>query len=163
MSWTDARNERLKDLWPDAKTSATNIAEILNREFPEEQQVSRSAVLGRASRLNLQKRREVGRAEAVANGGSAAPRARTSSRPTMDFKRRRSANVVQLPPFPFRGDPTPAEPEPRHVTLLELNADTCRWPIGDPHSRDFYFCGAVPEIDRAYCPFHCRIAYQPRG
>src|SRR5262249_24303286 len=26
-------------------------------------------------------------------------------------------------------------------TILELNEQTCRWPVGDPGSTDFFFCG----------------------
>ena len=49
------------------------------------------------------------------------------------------------------------EPEPELIeniipigqrrTLLELNEDTCRWPIGDPASSEFFFCGGKP-LDR---------------
>ncbi len=41
-------------------------------------------------------------------------------------------------------EPTPVEnviPIGQRRTLLELNEQTCRWPIGDPATQEFYFCG----------------------
>jgi GcrA cell cycle regulator len=46
-------------------------------------------------------------------------------------------------------------------TLLELNEDTCRWPIGDPASPEFFFCGGKPLTGVPYCGHHSRVAYQP--
>ena len=46
-------------------------------------------------------------------------------------------------------------------TLLELNEDTCRWPIGDPGTADFFFCGGQALTVLPYCAYHARIAYQP--
>jgi GcrA cell cycle regulator len=46
-------------------------------------------------------------------------------------------------------------------TLLELTEETCRWPIGDPATQDFYFCGGKTVTGVPYCGYHCRIAYQP--
>jgi GcrA cell cycle regulator len=64
-----------------------------------------------------------------------------------------------------------AEPEPELVdnviplsqrcTILELNESTCHWPVGDPGTADFYFCGGKAVTGQPYCAFHCRIAYQP--
>ena len=59
--------------------------------------------------------------------------------------------------------PTSIEPEPepelieniipigQRRTLLELNEDTCRWPIGDPGSPEFFFCGGKPVTGLPYC------------
>ena len=46
-------------------------------------------------------------------------------------------------------------------TLLELNEDTCRWPIGDPATPEFFFCGGKPLTGLPYCGYHSRVAYQP--
>jgi len=51
-----------------------------------------------------------------------------------------------------------------HATLatLALTSRTCRWPIGDPASPDFRYCGALPRRDGApYCDLHWKIAYRP--
>ena len=36
----------------------------------------------------------------------------------------------------------------------------CRWPIGDPGTEDFFFCGTAPKPGQSYCEYHCRVAYQ---
>jgi GcrA cell cycle regulator len=46
-------------------------------------------------------------------------------------------------------------------TILELNEQTCRWPVGDPGSGDFFFCGGNALASLPYCAYHSRIAYQP--
>jgi GcrA cell cycle regulator len=46
-------------------------------------------------------------------------------------------------------------------TLVELNEATCRWPVGDPSSSEFYFCGGKALQSLPYCAHHSRIAYQP--
>jgi GcrA cell cycle regulator len=46
-------------------------------------------------------------------------------------------------------------------TLLDLDSHTCRWPVGDPGSCDFFFCGAPPRSGRPYCAEHCARAYVP--
>src|SRR5206468_2292985 len=45
--------------------------------------------------------------------------------------------------------------------LLELNEETCRWPIGDPGNTDFFFCGGQSIAGLPYCAYHSRVAYQP--
>ena len=59
---------------------------------------------------------------------------------------------------------------PRHqrCLLFELSEDHCRWPVGDPRSSRFFFCGAQPVRNRPYCAAHCARAYRdarapPRG
>jgi GcrA cell cycle regulator len=46
-------------------------------------------------------------------------------------------------------------------SFLELSCRTCRWPVGDPGSRDFFFCGAEPVQGKPYCAAHCLRAYRP--
>jgi len=46
-------------------------------------------------------------------------------------------------------------------SFLELNCRTCRWPVGDPGSCDFFFCGAEPVQGKPYCAAHCLRAYRP--
>jgi GcrA cell cycle regulator len=49
----------------------------------------------------------------------------------------------------------------QRCTLLELSEDKCRWPIGDPGSTEFFFCGGKPIDTLPYCSYHSRLAYQP--
>jgi GcrA cell cycle regulator len=41
-----------------------------------------------------------------------------------------------------------------------LNEQTCRWPVGDPGSSDFFFCGGNTIAGLPYCAYHSRVAYQ---
>jgi len=52
-------------------------------------------------------------------------------------------------------------PPEERATILQLNEHTCKWPIGDPGTDDFYFCGRRSDAGVPYCEHHCRIAYQP--
>ena len=38
----------------------------------------------------------------------------------------------------------------------------CKWPIGDPKTPDFHFCGEPAHPGRPYCSSHCAQAYQRR-
>ena len=52
-------------------------------------------------------------------------------------------------------------PQDGRVTILHLSEKTCKWPIGDPGSEDFCFCGHGPREGSPYCEYHARLAYQP--
>jgi GcrA cell cycle regulator len=51
----------------------------------------------------------------------------------------------------------------QRLSLLELNEATCHWPVGDPASPDFFFCGGKALTGLPYCAHHSRVAYQPAG
>jgi GcrA cell cycle regulator len=151
MSWTDERVELLKKLWSDG-LSASQIAAELGG-------ITRNAVIGKVHRLGLS-----GRAKTAS---SAAPRQR---------KARSSTHILRIGRAVVRGNTALAyeiEPEvtPELVenvvpigqrrTILELTEQTCRWPIGDPGSTEFFFCGGHTIAGLPYCAFHSRIAYQP--
>lgn len=44
--------------------------------------------------------------------------------------------------------------------MANLRSDQCRWPIGDPDSEKFHFCGEPVFIGKPYCYEHCKHAYQ---
>ena len=46
------------------------------------------------------------------------------------------------------------------VTIIELKESMCRWPLGDPASSEFRYCGS-PSASGPYCAYHARLAYQP--
>jgi GcrA cell cycle regulator len=52
-------------------------------------------------------------------------------------------------------------PMQQRRTILELTENTCRWPVGDPGSPDFFFCGGNTVNSLPYCSHHSRVAYQP--
>jgi len=46
------------------------------------------------------------------------------------------------------------------VQLLDLKENMCRWPIGDPQKKGFFFCGLKKAGTGPYCEHHARIAFQ---
>jgi GcrA cell cycle regulator len=153
MSWTDDRVELLKKLWSDG-LSASQIAGELGG-------ITRNAVIGKVHRLGLS-----GRAKSTSNS---APRPR---------KARSPAHMLRIGRPSIRGNTalahaydlvTEAEPElidniipiGQRRTILELNEQTCRWPVGDPGATDFFFCGGNTLTGLPYCAYHSRVAYQP--
>src|SRR5262249_33520216 len=54
-------------------------------------------------------------------------------------------------------------PRRQRRSLLELNDETCSWPVGDPRSSRFFFCGARPVPNKPYRPAHCARAKRRRG
>ena len=53
------------------------------------------------------------------------------------------------------------EKKAKKLTLLELTEKTCKWPIGDPATSEFWFCGHTSEQGKPYCETHITIAFQP--
>ena len=51
---------------------------------------------------------------------------------------------------------------PGSATVLTLGAHMCKWPIGDPASDSFTFCGKNAGEGGPYCDTHAQIAYQPQ-
>lgn len=150
--WTEERLALLKKLLADRLTAA-QIASELNLTFRTS--YSRAAICGKINRLGL--------------GGT---RARTSTSPTtIRVRRERPVSVPAVREAPDDAPPMAnfepyVEPEQdfeipvaQRKTLLQLTTHTCRWPVGDPGSADFYFCGGVPDGEAVYCLHHRRISY----
>ncbi|GIX12169.1 MAG: hypothetical protein KatS3mg118_0128 [Paracoccaceae bacterium] len=53
------------------------------------------------------------------------------------------------------------EKRARRLTLMQLTERTCKWPIGDPATDDFWFCGLPSEPGKPYCEAHVAVAFQP--
>jgi GcrA cell cycle regulator len=51
-------------------------------------------------------------------------------------------------------------PPPQRRSLLALRDDTCRWPVGEPASPSFFFCGGEVTRNKPYCAAHCARAYR---
>lgn len=67
--------------------------------------------------------------------------------------REEPAPVAQRPE-PVRAVSRPVEPrEPRRRGL------TCCWPLGEPGTKGFHFCGADPAPGKPYCAEHAALAY----
>jgi len=48
----------------------------------------------------------------------------------------------------------------KSITTMTLTDDTCKWPIGDPATSDFHYCGRLPQSGRPYCDKHYSMSRQ---
>ena len=53
------------------------------------------------------------------------------------------------------------EMKAQKISLMELTERTCKWPIGEPATDTFWFCGHESEPGKPYCKTHISIAFQP--
>lgn len=53
------------------------------------------------------------------------------------------------------------EKKARRLSLLELTERTCKWPVGDPATEEFWFCGLPTQPGKPYCEAHVAVAFQP--
>jgi len=148
MAWTDDRVEILTKLWAEG-LSASQIAKQLGG-------VTRNAVIGKVHRLGLSGRATPSRPRKATNK-SATPRTRKAS--TLSAPRAPRPIVAATPPPP----PLEAKPLPtgEYATILTIRDHMCKWPIGDPSSSEFRFCGRKVKDGEPYCEAHCSVAYQP--
>jgi GcrA cell cycle regulator len=47
------------------------------------------------------------------------------------------------------------------VTIVDLRESMCKWPLGDPSSSEFRYCGSPAHAATPYCQYHGKLAYQP--
>ncbi len=139
MLWTDEAVERLKRLALEGR-SASVIAAALGAE-------SRNAVIGKANRIGV-KLGGHGRASVSGRVRAAACRASPGERPSGPDR------------SPVCTDGDVEVGEMRRVRLEDMREIACRWPLGDPRSGDFAYCGLAPAQGRSYCPGHHRMAYR---
>ncbi|MBI1391282.1 MAG: global cell cycle regulator GcrA-like protein [Alphaproteobacteria bacterium] len=143
MAWTDERVELLKRYWSEG-LSASQIAGKMGG-------VTRNAVIGKVHRLGLSGRAtpaqpkrgcDIGAAPAVVNE-PAAPR-------TFDLE---AAEADFIAPTSIDdGD---------FMTVATMKRNSCKWPVGDPASDDFHFCGDSTGPGKPYCAYHASLAFQP--
>lgn len=145
MGWSEERVQLLRKLWAEG-LSASQIAKQLGG-------VTRNAVIGKVHRLGLAGRatpsrpakRPVRAAARPRQLGPSVPRLRPAS--TLP-----SVVIPELEPMKFENGST--------ATVLTLNEQMCKFPIGDPTDANFAFCGRG-SASGPYCADHARLAYQP--
>jgi GcrA cell cycle regulator len=144
-TWTEERLELLKSRF---------AAGLTCREIADDIGVSRNAVIGKLSRLNLTRERG---GEAPRPARKDAPKGRRrGSVPRLQY---RILQAVYAEPWPAADDEPIANGH--CCSLLELSEERCRWPISTPGADDFCFCGNTPVEGLPYCPGHSRLAYRP--
>ncbi len=176
MSWTDERVEKLKKMWGEG-LSASQIAKELGG-------VTRNAVIGKVHRLGLSNRSGSG-SKPAREAKEKTPRAAAASAPPPEPAAEASAQPEPRPAAPSRkqiipaGQPLPPQPSANEISpealasvrevekkakklsLMELTERTCKWPIGDPATEEFWFCGLAVQPGKPYCEAHVGVAFQP--
>ncbi|NRB03169.1 MAG: GcrA cell cycle regulator [Rhodobacteraceae bacterium] len=182
MSWTDERVELLKKMWGEGQ-SASQIAKELGG-------VTRNAVIGKVHRLGLSNRASGGsssapKAEAKPKAApkaeakpKAAPKAEPAAKaaapapepkPVLPARKQIIPAGQPLPPQPSANEISPEalakvseiEKKAKKLTLMQLTERTCKWPVGDPATDDFWFCGLPVQQGKPYCEAHVGVAFQP--
>lgn len=149
MAWTDDRVELLKQLWADG-LSASQIANKMGG-------VTRNAVIGKVHRLGLS-----GRATPAKPRTGRVPE-RPKALPQKSFQRAIPNNNKGLKSVLI--EPEFLEPlvldTGDNATISTLSNSMCKWPIGDPASDAFHFCGQGTSKNKSYCAYHAHLAFQP--
>ncbi len=145
MSWTDEKVAKLKELWGKGNT-ASQIAEIIGG-------ISRNAVIGKAHRLNLSAKIKTRAATSNQNFDNSTNEKNTQITTTKRGRKNKFKSLI------IEKDFEPENPK----QLEELDENSCKWPIGHPDEKSFYFCGRSSLKDFSYCKLHLLYAYQPKG
>ena len=142
MSWNEEKVEKLKELWGKGST-ASQIAGIIGG-------ISRNAVIGKANRLNLSSKIKTRNASSSQNFDNSSEE--NSSKQRRGRKSKFQSLIIEK-------DFEPENPK----KLEELDESSCKWPVGHPEEKSFYFCGRSSLKDFSYCKLHLLYAYQPKG
>ena len=162
LTWTEERIELLTKLWTEGR-SASQIAAELGEGL------TRNAVLGKAHRLGLAQNKAKGASTLRPRKPTRSPDPAPTVEPPPQLNSDRALVMTNLQPVvqpaeqpaeePFQTDMV--APRSEGVTIMELREGMCRFPLGDPTTPEFRFCGTQAIMGLPYCPYHAQIAYQP--
>jgi len=141
-AWTKENVEFLKKNWGSA--TARELAEKMGPGF------TRNSIIGKASRLGLSAKIKTRTATSNESFENAVNDKNIKSK-----KGRRSKFKSLI----IEKDFEPENPK----TLEELEDGICRYPVGHPNEKDFYFCGRTSVKDFSYCRLHLLYSYVPKG
>jgi GcrA cell cycle regulator len=175
MSWTNERVEILTKMWAEGN-SASQIAKELGG-------VTRNAVIGKVHRLGLSNRATTSTSNKSESKTKSSPKSSSKAQQKarkIDAAEPKPNNVTSLrrqiipagqplPPQPSANEISPEalarvseiEKQAKKLSLLELTERTCKWPVGDPATEEFWFCGLATQSGKPYCEAHVGVAFQP--
>ncbi len=188
MSWTDERVEHLKKMWTEGK-SASQIAKELggvtrnavigkvhrlglsnrNGGGPEAAGAPATEEPAAAPAAAAAEAPEPALAAGRAEPAPAPEPANVSEAPVAPPRRQIVPAGQPLPPQPSANEISPealasvreVEKRALRLSLMELTERTCKWPVGDPATDDFWFCGLPVQQGKPYCEAHVGVAFQP--
>ncbi|MHC0053699.1 GcrA family cell cycle regulator [Actibacterium sp. D379-3] len=190
MSWTEERVETLKKMWGEGQ-SASQIAKELggvtrNAVIGKVHRLGLSNRAGSGTAAKpAAKEKPAAKHDAAempkpgtnkpkaaepSDKPAPAPAAAESPAPSTLPARKAIIPAGQpLPPQPSANEISPealasvreVEKKAKRLTLMELTERTCKWPIGDPATEDFWFCGLPAQPGKPYCEAHVGVAFQP--
>ena len=185
MSWNDERVDLLKKMWGEGQ-SASQIAKELGG-VTRNAVIGKVHRLGLSNRNGSGGSADKGGAKAKAaakpavkpkaptkpSAPKAAPKAEPATAAAVVPVVTRIKPIIPagqpLPPQPSTNEIDPAalakvseiEKKAKKLTLMELTERTCKWPVGDPATPDFWFCGLPVQSGKPYCEAHVGVAFQP--
>jgi GcrA cell cycle regulator len=187
MSWTEERVELLKKMWAEG-ASASQIAKELGGVTRNAVigKVHRLGLSNRNAGAPAQGPAAANKVEAPATEPVSAvqPEEVAEAAEEKPAQPQAEAAVSQQPQPQLRkiipaGQPLPPQPSANEIdpealarvrkveskalrlSLMELTERTCKWPVGDPATDDFWFCGLPVQHGKPYCEAHVALAYQP--
>jgi GcrA cell cycle regulator len=187
MSWTDERVETLKRMWAEG-ASASQIAKELGQVTrnavigkvhrlglsnrvapngePEGEEPVAEASVHVAEPVSVAEESEVVEEHAPAPDDEAEE---DEDEAPVPFRRTIIPAGQPLPPQPSANEISPeaqaaalaVEQTAKRLSLMELTERTCKWPVGDPATPNFWFCGLPVQQGKPYCEAHVGVAFQP--
>ena len=184
MSWTDERVEILKTMWGEGK-SASQIAKELGGVTRNAVigKVHRLGLSNRATPAKAPAKEAATKPEAKPKPKPAARKPEQAAAPAeperAETEKPAAAAIPMRKPIVPAGQPLPPQPSQSEISaealvnlaeiekkalklgLMELTERTCKWPIGDPATEEFWFCGHPAQSGKPYCEVHVAVAFQP--
>jgi len=191
MSWTDERVEQLKQMWGEGKSASQISKELgsvtrnavigkVHRLGLSNRPTTPATAPNKPAKDATKPAVKASPAKPAAEAPAAKPVPQPAPPPNS------AAAVLAAPPnLPLRkpvgipGQPLPPQPtnseisaealanvkalerKAKKLNLMQLTERTCKWPIGDPATPEFWFCGHPTEPGKPYCETHVGIAFQP--
>lgn len=156
--WTEEQIKLLKTLW---------AAGVNTNEIGRQIKKGKHAVIGKARRLKLGEHpshkkyvtnQEKKPAKKPASKNSPAV-LEVVTEPQIDVPE----VVLEATEKLFSTTENHITPTSRHLRLVELKEDVCKWPDGGLSARDSTFCGNDTSGKSPYCQYHAKLAFQPRS